>query len=151
MTELKQISPHQVPALLEQGHVYIDVRSEPEFEQGRIPGALNVPIAHRIAAVMQPNAEFLQVMQAAFGKDAKLIVGCASGNRSLRAAQMLLQAGFTDVTNMPAGFVGSRDPFGRPIPGYSQQNLPIETGKPASGSYADVKGRTGTIRKPRTS
>lgn len=121
--------------------MYVDVRSEPEFEAGHVPGALNVPLLHQGPAGMVANPEFLSVMQQAFGKDEKMVVGCKAGGRSKKAADQLAQAGFNELADMSAGWDGSRDAFGRPVPGWSKKELPIETGKPAGQAYADVKQR----------
>jgi rhodanese-related sulfurtransferase len=138
---VKQVTPEEAAKLLEQGYVYIDVRSEPEFEQGHPPGAINVPISHATPSGMAPNAEFLEVMQRAFAKDAKLVVGCKSGGRSKRALSLLQQAGFSELMDMPAGWTGARDAFGRPQPGWVGAGLPAESGAPAGQRYSDVKQR----------
>jgi rhodanese-related sulfurtransferase len=139
---IKAVSPEEAARLLEQGATYVDVRSEPEFEQGHVPGALNVPLLHQApGGGMQENTEFLTVMQTAFAKHEKLVIGCKSGGRSRRAATLLVQAGFEDIADLVSGFEGGRDAFGRPLPGWSKKDLPIETGRSAGQTYADVKQR----------
>jgi rhodanese-related sulfurtransferase len=139
---IKTVTPEEAQALLEQGAIYVDVRSEVEFEQGHPPGALNLPIAHLGPGGMTPNPEFMGVVERVIGKGEKLVVGCKAGGRSRRAAELLVQAGFTDVSDMAAGWEGSRDAFGRPLPGWSRRNLPVETGEPSGQRYIDVKLRT---------
>jgi rhodanese-related sulfurtransferase len=139
---IKSVSPEQARELMQQGAVYVDVRSEQEFEQGHPPGALNVPIAHLGPGGMTPNGEFLSVVQSAFGKDERLVLGCKAGGRSRRAAEMLEKAGYTDISDMAAGWDGSRDAFGRPLVGWGKRGLPIETGLPSGQRYEDVKSRT---------
>ncbi|HXK20989.1 MAG TPA: rhodanese-like domain-containing protein, partial [Polyangiaceae bacterium] len=112
------------------------------FEAGHVPGALNVPISHRGPGGLVANPEFLSAMQQGFGTGEKMVVGCKSGSRSKRAAEQLAQAGFTELAEMSAGFDGSRDAFGRALPGWSKLGLPIEAGKPTGQAYADVKQRT---------
>lgn len=148
MAEIKRISPEEAQTLLQGGYVYIDVRSEPEFEQGHVPGAFNVPLLQREAGRMTPNASFLAVMQNAFVKDQPLIVGCQSGSRSARAAQMLSDAGFSEIVELAVGFDGKRDAFGRIDPGWSRKGLPVETGKPSGQSYADVQRKTSQTLTP---
>jgi rhodanese-related sulfurtransferase len=138
---IRSVSPEETAVLLADGYVYVDVRSEPEFEAGHVPGALNVPLLHQGPGGMSANPEFLSVMQQAFGKDEKLVVGCKAGGRSKKAADQLAQAGFTELTEMSAGWDGSRDAFGRVVPGWSKQGLPIEPGTPSGQAYADVKQR----------
>jgi rhodanese-related sulfurtransferase len=138
---IRSVSPEEASALLAEGYVYVDVRSEPEFEAGHVPGALNVPLLHAGPAGMTANPEFLSVMQQSFGKDEKLIVGCKAGGRSKKAADQLAQAGFTELTDMSAGWDGARDAFGRVVPGWSKQGLPVEPGNPPGQAYTDVKQR----------
>jgi rhodanese-related sulfurtransferase len=137
----RSVTPEEAAKLLADGYVYVDVRSEPEFEAGHVPGALNVPISNQGPAGLTPNPEFLAVMQQAFGKDEKLVVGCKAGGRSKKAVDQLTQAGFTDLSDMSAGWDGSRDAFGRVVPGWSKLGLPVETGKPVGQQYPDVKQR----------
>jgi rhodanese-related sulfurtransferase len=139
---IKAVSPEEASALLAEGYVYVDVRSEPEYEAGHVPGALNVPLLHQGPGGMTPNPEFLSVMQSAFGSGEKMIVGCKAGGRSKKAVDQLAQAGFTELVDMSAGWDGSRDAFGRPVEGWSKKGLPVEPGKPPGQAYADVKART---------
>jgi rhodanese-related sulfurtransferase len=138
---IKSVTPEEAHELVRQGAVYVDVRSEQEFEQGHPPGALNVPIAHFGPAGMTPNADFLSVMKSAFSPSEKLVIGCKAGGRSRRAAELLEQAGFADLSDMAAGWDGSRDAFGRPLPGWSKRGLPVEPGFPEGQRYEDVKAR----------
>lgn len=142
MTELKRVSPEEAKELLDQGYTYVDVRAEPEFEAGHVPGALNVPLLHMGPQGMVPNPDFLKVMESAFGKTEKLVTGCKAGGRSLKAAQQLLGAGFQNIVDMRTGWDGGRDDFGRPEPGWSKKGLPVETGNPQGQTYEDVKSRT---------
>ena len=138
MAEIKAVTPEEAAQLMSAGQIYVDVRSEPEFEQGHPPGALNVPISRRGVA----NPDFVAVMQAAFSRDEGLILGCGSGPRSRRAAALLAEAGFTGLAEMPVGWDGERDAFGRVDPGWKRKGLPVETGQPAGQSYEEVKKRT---------
>jgi rhodanese-related sulfurtransferase len=102
-----------------EGYTYVDVRTPEEFAEGRPAGAINVPL----------DDAFVTTIQARFAKDAPLLLGCKSGGRSLRAATLLVDAGFTDVLEMRAGFDGARGPFGELIePGWSRVGLPQDAG-----------------------
>ena len=46
-----------------EGWVYLDVRSAPEFEAGHAPGSYNIPLLHKGARGMEPNAEFLDAVK----------------------------------------------------------------------------------------
>lgn len=137
---IKNVSVEEASRLLREGYVYLDVRSEQEFDSGHVPGAVNVPLLFSKPSGMQPNPDFLSVVQRTFEKDAKLVLGCRSGGRSQRAAEMLAQAGFQILCNMQAGMAGGRDPFGRPLQGWSASGLPTETGAGTGRVYTELKG-----------
>jgi rhodanese-related sulfurtransferase len=131
------VSPQEAQTLLADGYVYVDVRSEGEFAEGHPAGAYNVPLMHVGGGGMTPNPRFTEVMHARFPKDAKLVVGCKAGNRSMRAAVLLLGEGYTDVIDQRAGWDGARDPFGKLTePGWGPSGLPVEKGEPEGRSYA---------------
>ena len=137
MTEPERITPEQAAQQMAAGATYVDVRTEAEFAAGHPRGAINVPLLQMGPGGMIPNPDFLRVMLAIFPRDARLIVGCKSGSRSLRAATVLLLAGFTGVVDQRAGWSGVQDAFGRvTLPGWSRAELPSETGEPDSSSYA---------------
>ena len=112
--------------------VYLDVRTEAEFEAGHPAGARNVPVVFFDPATRQPrpNAEFITTVERHVPRTAKLLVGCQSGGRSARACELLAQAGFTDLTNVRGGFGGAHDQSGRVVvPGWREAGLPVETGR----------------------
>ncbi len=128
------------------GYAYLDVRSVEEFGLGHPEGAYNVPllVMGAGAAGMQPNAEFLRVVQAVFAVHAKLVVGCAVGSRSQTACAQLLAAGYTKVVELRAGYSGARDAFGRLVePGWQAAGLPTATQAQAGRSYAELRARLG--------
>jgi len=141
VAEIKAVTPEEAAELLSQGHVYVDVRSEPEFEAGHPEGALNVPLLTAGPVGLAPNPDFLAVMESAFGKDEPLVIGCKAGGRSKRATEMLAQAGFSRLSDQIAGFDAGKDAFGRAIPGWSRTALAVGKGKPPGQAYADVKQR----------
>lgn len=139
----RRVSPQEAQELItHEGYVYVDVRSEPEFNGGHPAGAYNVPVAHQTPAGMQPNPDFVRVMSALFAKDAKLVLGCLSGNRSLRAAGALEAVGFTQVVDQRAGWGGAKDTFGRVVePGWSAAGLPTATGPDAERGYGALRAK----------
>jgi rhodanese-related sulfurtransferase len=144
MATIQRVSPQEAKRLIdEEGYLYVDVRSEPEYAAGHPAGAHNVPLMHAGAGGMRPNPDFLAVVSALYPKDAKLLVGCRSGQRSMRAAEALISAGYTAIVEQRAGFDGPRDPFGAVIePGWSAAGLPVEPSTPG-GSYAELRARSG--------
>jgi rhodanese-related sulfurtransferase len=141
MAKIERVLPERAQELLGEGYVYLDVRSEPEFERGHVPGALNVPLMRRGASGLVENPDFLPVVEAAFGKDEPLLVGCQTGVRSLRAAKLLSAAGYTNLYELMTGIDGSRDAFGRSLPGWTKKGLPIETEIGPGQAYTAVKQR----------
>ena len=140
MTNPTRISPQDANEKLGEGWTYVDVRTTEEFEAGHPAGAVNVPLMHAGAGTMVQNPDFVRVMSAAFPKDAKIVCGCKAGGRSLRAAQALVAAGFTNVLDQRAGWDGARDPFGQVSePGWSRLGLPTDHGQPAGRSWADMQ------------
>jgi rhodanese-related sulfurtransferase len=139
MTDVKRVSPAEAQKLLGEGYRYVDVRSEQEFAAGHPEGAYNVPLMHMGGGGMKPNPLFREVMHARFPKDAKLVLGCKAGNRSMRAATELIADGYTGIVDQRAGWDGVRDPFGQLTePGWSPAGLPAETGQPEGRSYASL-------------
>jgi len=133
---VKRVSPQEAKDLIDQqGYVYVDVRSIPEFDAGHPTGAYNVPLNHMGAMGMAPNPEFMAVMEKAFPRDAKLVLGCQGGGRSLRAAGMLEQAGWADVVDQRAGFQGHGEPGWRPA------GLPVSNEAPEDHTYEGLKKR----------
>ena len=123
-----------------EGFVYVDVRSEGEFEGGHPKGAYNVPWAHASATGMVPNPDFIAVMQANFPHDAKLVLGCMSGRRSAHACAALHAAGYTHLADQRAGWGGARDAFGRVSePGWVAEGLPTEVGPDPARGYRSLK------------
>ena len=142
--ELKRISPQEAHDLLEtgDGYVYLDVRSVPEFEAGHAPGAKNIPLLHRTAMGMQPNQDFVRVCESALGKDAKIITACLKGGRSMRAAQVLIRNGFSNVVDMRGGFHGESDMTGALVyPGWAPCGLPVTTEASEDETYEGLSQR----------
>jgi rhodanese-related sulfurtransferase len=141
----KQISVQDAHDLQDRGAVYVDVRSQGEFEGGHPANAVNVPLLDRDArsGQMMPNPDFVEVMKANFPTDTPLLIGCQVGGRSQRAAQILETFGFTDVANVKGGFAGMRDPMGRSLePGWMESGLPVETDAPGR-AYPDLAKKAG--------
>lgn len=118
-----------------EGFTYLDVRDVDEFAEGHPEGAYNVPFLFHASG---ENREFVSVCERVFGRDRKLIVGCKSGVRSLRAAALLFQNGFVHLVDLRAGFSGRKSPFGETIEAGWSTTEPIETDAPLSRCYASL-------------
>ena len=132
--DIRETTPPQAYETLraDPAAVYLDVRTEAEFEAGHPAGAHNVPVVFFDPATRQPtpNPDFVATVERTIPHTAKLLVGCQSGGRSARACELLAQAGFTDLTNVRGGFGGAHDQSGRVVvPGWREAGLPVETGR----------------------
>ena len=134
---IKRVSPQEASELQAKGYTYVDVRSSSEFETGRPKGSVNIPFMHKGLTGMSPNPEFLAALKACFPPDAKFVLGCQGGNRSMRAAEMLQSQGYGEIFEQRAGFGGARDASGRVVEaGWAEAGLPVESGA-APGRYWD--------------
>ncbi len=88
----QEVGHLEVKAALAQGKV-IDVREEWEYEDGHVPGAINIPLGQLPDSLSQLPSEGL------------VTVICQSGGRSMRAADYLIANGFEAVS--VAGGTGS--------------------------------------------
>lgn len=71
----------------EEGYVILDVRTQAEYDEGHIPGA-----------VLIPNTEIEDRAEEELpDKDQLILVYCRSGNRSKKAAQALAALGYTNI------------------------------------------------------
>jgi rhodanese-related sulfurtransferase len=86
-----EISVAQAAEKRAAGTFILDVREPFEWEELHIPEATLIPLAQLSGRVDE------------LPKDQEIVVVCRSGNRSLEARQILLNAGFTKVTSMAGG------------------------------------------------
>jgi rhodanese-related sulfurtransferase len=139
---IKQMTSLEAKAALDAdpGAVYLDVRTEMEFAMGHPAGAINVPIAFPDSATggMRLNPDFLSVVQKVLPRDRPIFCGCQMGQRSQMAAQVLAQAGYTNVTNVQGGFGGSRDTVG-----WKAAGLPVSSEAGDDVSYAGLRKKAG--------
>jgi len=143
---IKQISAEEAKELLDSGedYVYIDVRSEFEFQQGHPQGAVNIPLQQLNESMqsLEANPDFVDVVEANFPKDMNLLIGCASGQRSDVAGEILAQRGYQSVANIEGGFSGKRDMFGGiQKPGWMQLGYPVNQGDGEERSYTVMKNK----------
>lgn len=112
----KRVSPQEAKSLLDEGWSYVDVRTPEEFDGGHPEGAYNVPI----------GPEMLAAIHALFPeRDAKIVVGCQAGGRSLRAASILEQVGYTNVVDQRAGWGGAGGEAGWGAAGLPSSRTPM--------------------------
>jgi rhodanese-related sulfurtransferase len=120
----KRVSPQEAKQLIDQGWAYVDVRNEDEFAAGHPEGAYNVPVGDILPAAVEKL----------FGdKSTRVVVGCLAGGRSLRAATMLEQAGWTNIVDQRAGFGGTAEEKG-----WRDAGLPVATRPEPGRSWKEI-------------
>ena len=75
--------------------IIIDVRTEDEFESGKIPGSLNIDI--------YKGQGFIYEIEE-LDKSKNFYMYCAAGVRSANACGVMQQLGFENVFNLVGGF-----------------------------------------------
>src|ERR687898_2848302 len=100
--QIEEVDMKEVHDLTQNGNgaVIVDVREQHEFEQSHLPGAVHVPRAHLESRI-----------EGAVGdRDQRVILYCASGNRSAFAAQTMKDLlGYEDVASMRGGITLWKD------------------------------------------
>ena len=71
----------------EESYLILDVRTQEEYDQGHIPGAILIPDTE-----IEARAE-----EVLTDKDQLILVYCRSGRRSKLAAEILLKLGYTNI------------------------------------------------------
>jgi molybdopterin/thiamine biosynthesis adenylyltransferase/rhodanese-related sulfurtransferase len=104
--QIEEVEPSAAHAELDaadgngNGVALIDVREQHEFEERHIPGAIHVPRGHLETRIEQFVPD----------KDKRVIIYCASGNRSAFAARTLAEElGYSDVASMQGGITLWKD------------------------------------------
>lgn len=139
---VRRVEPDEAALLIdEQGWTYLDVRSVAEFEEGHAPGAYNIPLLDFVAGEgLKPNTNFVVEVLAVFESDRPIVVACKAGGRSLQAAAILVEAGFTNVVDMRGGFYGEVGQDGIvSCPGWAPRGLPVTSGDEPGRSYTDLR------------
>ena len=85
----EQITPAEAKGIMdtEQNYIILDVRTEEEFAEGHIAGAILIPdyeITEKAESVLMD-------------KDQQILVYCRSGRRSKNAASQLVELGYSNV------------------------------------------------------
>ncbi len=87
---IKQITPRELDQ--KKGMMILDVRSDKEYEEGHIPGAVHVQLADIGDKVKKLK------------KDKELVVYCRSGNQSIWAIKRLMGMGYKNLYNLKGGY-----------------------------------------------
>jgi rhodanese-related sulfurtransferase len=140
---IRRVTPAEAVELVAQGWIYVDVRTIPEFDAGHPRGAYNLPLMQQGAAGRVANPDFVAIAESALGKGARVVLGCAGGTRARRAADLLAEAGFEELAEMPTGFSGGeKDATGRIVtPGWKGAGLPIDLQAEPGHRYDDLAAK----------
>jgi rhodanese-related sulfurtransferase len=92
----KEVSRDEAQKLIDEGAQVVDVRTDHEWEAGRIAGATHLPLAE----LAQRAGEI--------DRERPVLLYCRGGNRSTMAAAALADAGY-DAAKLSEGIVGWAD------------------------------------------
>ncbi|ASS77252.1 hypothetical protein CIG75_15730 [Tumebacillus algifaecis] len=95
MSRVQEIHPVEVVERLKNREALriIDVRSDLEIEQGKIPEAVHIPLFEVIDRYSE------------WDRGEEIIFVCRSGRRSMAVCQVLTLEGFRNVKNMSGGML----------------------------------------------
>ena len=107
MSGVKKTSPLEMPQVIRDGGVVVDVSEAGDFKKAHIANAMNMA---------------LKTLQAGLGKLEKkkkstVVVVCQAGNRAPPAARYLLKNGFENVYVLAGGMIA-----------WQKENLPVKKG-----------------------
>ncbi len=86
-----RISVDEAYSMYQDGAFLLDVREDSEWDEYHVPGTTHIPLGELAARVDE------------LPRDRQIVVVCRSGNRSQEGRDILLNAGFTQVTSMDDG------------------------------------------------
>ena len=88
-TTTTHAAPAEAWAAIRSGALLVDVRTQAEYDQGHLEGALLIPHGQIAARVTELGED----------KSRAIVLYCRSGNRSSQAKQALEELGYTNVMN----------------------------------------------------
>ncbi len=108
MIGVPEIGPREVKKMIDENQpfVLIDVREPHEFQICRIPGSTLIPLGEI------PNR--MHELDSA----SEIVVHCRSGQRSARAVEFLMKAGFQKIHNLKGGILAWSDQVDPSLPKY---------------------------------
>jgi rhodanese-related sulfurtransferase len=119
--ETREVSRDEAQKLIEDGAQLVDVRTDHEWEAGRIAGATHVPLDELVERAGEID------------EDRPVVLYCRGGNRSTMATEALAAAGY-DAAKLSEGIVG-----------WEEAGLPLEP----DGGYVAESGEAAAILQAR--
>lgn len=137
---VRDVDTAEAVRLAGEGFHVIDVREQSEWDAGHVAGATLLPLGDVAARITEVVPD----------RDTPLLLHCAVGGRSARAASWLVQLGYTNVVNLKAPITQWKDRGGQweePVqlltPGqqrrYSRQVLIPEIGQEGQRALLDAR------------
>ena len=126
---IKQIKSSEIKKYIEDNPntVVLDVRTKEELDSvGRIDAeglgskTFHVVVSPDLGNWQEPDPNFVENVKKEISKDTPVLISCAAGGRSLIAANLLLQEGYTAM-NLSDGFSGNGQD-----PGWKNSGLPVK-------------------------
>lgn len=90
----KVVYPNQIEDYIKQNAFFLDVRTPEEFEEGSIPGSVNIEIDQLRQRLSEINVS----------KDTPIVVNCYVGLRAYLAIMILKSHGYTNLYNLSGGY-----------------------------------------------
>jgi rhodanese-related sulfurtransferase len=118
---METVNAEEARKLVADGAQLVDVRTDHEWDAGRIAGATHLPLAE------------LAERAGELDKDRPVVLYCRGGTRSTMATDALAEAGF-DAAKLSEGIVG-----------WSEAGLPLEP----EGGYVSESGEAAAILEAR--
>jgi adenylyltransferase/sulfurtransferase len=108
MSGIPEIGPREVKKMIDekQPFVLIDVREPHEFQICRIPGSTLIPLGEIPKRMHELDSA------------SEIVVHCRSGQRSARAVEFLMKAGFQKIYNLKGGILAWSDQVDPSVPKY---------------------------------
>lgn|GEM_PF-609822 len=94
-TTIEKVTVEEAKKLAQQGYKFLDIRTPAEIKRGKIKDAMELDVK---SYKFQSDVNLM-------ARDAKLIVYCSAGNRSALASKLFSTLGFTNVVEMPGGYM----------------------------------------------
>ncbi len=92
---MRNVTVMQLKQRLDAGEapLILDVREPDEYQAGSLPESVHIPLGQLPVEIHQLEEK----------RDDEIVVHCRSGVRSLQAAALMEQMGFTNVANLEGG------------------------------------------------
>lgn len=102
--QLEQVGPVKATLMVRNGALMVDVREKDEVAELAydVENIVNIPLS-------ELNSRWSEIP-----KDKEVVLACRSGNRSRKAADILLEHGYTNLVNLDGGILA-----------WQEKNLPV--------------------------